>query len=647
MSSPVQVQLLSTDISDVRLQLAKSLGNSREAQDLLDRFDRWGDDLITALKSLYPDTQVVKNILDILVENNKKRASSLHQRDRARTLQPDWFQSEKTVGYVCYTDLFAENLTGLNQKIPYLKQLGISYLHLMPLLEPRAGANDGGYAVKSYREIRGDLGSMSDLSATAELLHKSDIALTLDLVLNHVAKEHEWAVKAKSGDQKYRDYFYIYPDRTVPDQFEETLPEVFPDFAPGNFTFDEELQGWVWTTFNSYQWDVNWSNPDVFCEYADIIANLANHGIDCLRLDAIAFIWKRLGTTCQNEPEVHAITQALRAFAHIVAPSLIFKAEAIVGPAQVGAYLGEGKHAGKVSDLAYHNSLMVQIWSAIASKDTRLLELTMSRFKAIPTSSAWGIYLRCHDDIGWAIDDNDAHRVGLNGHEHRMFLADYFTGKFFGSEARGVDFQVEEHTGERRTSGSTASLAGIEGALERGDSNAINLAIRRYLCAYAMIFGFGGIPLLYMGDEVGLFNDSSYETDPDKAADNRWIHRPKMNWNLAEQAVSGADPESVATRIYTGIKAITNARRSTPSLHASVSTSVRAGRGNGVAIFERNHPAGQMVQIYNLSEDSRWVAADELAGIGERAENRLTGEILEIGSGLNLTPYAALWLIKG
>lgn len=633
-------------VTSARNLLAKELGKSRSEADLLDRFDRWGPDLVAALSEVYPVESILPELIRILVSGHKSRSEKLHARDRQRILEPDWFQSEKTIGYVCYTDLFAENLTGLNSKIPYLENLGISYLHLMPILEPRPGANDGGYAVMNYRSIKPELGRMEDLANTAEKLHESGISLTLDLVLNHVAKEHEWALRAKAGDRKYQDYFYVYPDRTIPDEFEKTLPEVFPDFAPGNFTFDKELNGWVWTTFNDYQWDVNWSNPSVFCEYADVIANLANHGVDCLRLDAIAFIWKRLGTNCQNQEEVHAITQALRAFTKIFAPSMIFKAEAIVGPAQVGAYLGEGSRSGKVSDLAYHNSLMVQIWSAIASKDTRLLELTMSRFKAIPTSSAWGVYIRCHDDIGWAIDDSDAHRAGLNGHDHRMFLADYYTGKFYGSEARGVDFQVEEHSGERRTSGSTASLTGIEGAVARSDENAINLAIRRYLCAYAMVFGFGGIPLLYMGDELGLFNDNSFTSDPAKADDNRWIHRPKMDWAKADEAVNLANKNSVAGRIYQGISLIAKARKQSPSLHASVTTKVRAGRGSGIAIFERNHPAGQMIQVYNLSEDSRWVSKDELGDLSGTLENRLTGETIELREGITLSPYASLWLVK-
>ena len=636
-------------VTAVRARLAARLGTSRDDLDLLDRFDRFGADLIEPLDEVYGLDSVIDSLLDILVTNHELRDPALHQRDRERVLEPDWFQKPSTMGYVCYTDLFAKNLKGLATKIPYLEGLGVTYLHLMPILKPRAGANDGGYAVADYRSLRSDLGSMAELRATAEKLHAAGISLTLDLVLNHVALEHEWAVKARAGDPIYRDYFYAFDDRTIPDQYERTLPEVFPDFAPGNFTWDEDMSAWVWTTFNSYQWDVNWSNPKVFCEYADIIANLANHGVDCLRLDAIAFIWKRMGTSCQNEAEVHAITQALRTFSRILAPSLIFKAEAIVGPAQVGAYLGEGKRAGKVSDLAYHNSLMVQIWSAIASKDASLLERSMSRFGALPTTTAWGVYLRCHDDIGWAIDDSDAGSLGINGHDHRMFLADYFTGKFPGSDARGVDFQIDPASGERRTSGSAASLAGIEVALTSKNTAHLETAIARYLCAYSMVFGFGGIPLLYMGDEIGMVNDESFLGDPAQAEDNRWIHRPAMDWKAAEKAVSkpaasAAPTTVVAARIRAGIQHLISLRGTLPSLHAAVSTEVRAGRSAGVAIFDRKHPAGHLVQVYNLSDGERFVDTNELGGLYGELHDHITGHTFDIGGGIPLAPYEVRWL---
>ncbi|MCX6434145.1 MAG: alpha-amylase family glycosyl hydrolase, partial [Actinobacteria bacterium] len=343
-----------------RARLTHLIDADPDAADLLTRYDRWAPVLWDGLAEVYDPATVLPSVIDVIAAIHGGRSAKLRQRDRERTVRPDWFQAADAVGYVAYADLFADDLQGIRRRIDYLNGLGISYLHLMPLLTPRPGANDGGYAVMDYRSVRPDLGTMADLSSLAADLHAAGISLTLDLVLNHVAREHDWAVQAKSGSTRYRDYFLVYPDRTVPDAYEATLPEVFPAFAPGNFTWDDELDGWAWTTFNEWQWDLNWANPDVLVEFADIIGFLANQGADCIRLDAIAFTWKRLGTNCQNQPEVHALTQALRAAAHIMTPSLIFKAEAIVGPRDLLPYLGTGQHTGRVSDIAYHNSLMVQ-----------------------------------------------------------------------------------------------------------------------------------------------------------------------------------------------------------------------------------------------------------------------------------------------
>jgi amylosucrase len=625
-----------------RAQLARQLAGDPDLPDLLTRYDRYAPDLWEGLATVYDASAVLPEVVSVIATVHGARSERLRQRDRERILRPDWFQSADAVGYVAYADLFAGNLNGIDAHIPYLTELGVTYLHLMPLLTPRPGANDGGYAVMDYRSVRSDLGTMDDLAHLASDLHDAGISVTLDLVLNHVAREHPWAEKAKGGDPRYRDYFYVYPDRTVPDQYEETLPEVFPAFAPGNFTWDDALDGWVWTTFNEWQWDVNWSNPDVFVEYADIIGFLANQGADCVRLDAIAFTWKRMGTNCQNQPEVHALTQALRAAARIMAPALIFKAEAIVGPQDVVAYLGQGAHAGKVSDLAYHNSLMVQIWSALAARDGRLLATALSRFAPIPVTTAWATYLRCHDDIGWAIDDADAEEVGFDGYGHRSFLAEFYAGEFAGSFARGMHFQSNPETGDRRTSGSAASLAGIEAALVAASPASLETALSRLTCAYAMVFGFGGLPLLYMGDELGLLNDLTYLEDPQKAADNRWVHRPAMDWSLA---TGHAQRGGVADRVFQAIHRLIEARRDMPALHASVTTEASVTEDPAVLIFRRRHAAGSVVQVYNLSESTRvlWPGAIEPLTAGPLREH-VSGEVVDLSRPVTLPPYAAWWL---
>src|SRR6478736_2337346 len=299
------------------------------------RLERWSDDLVAALMFLYPEHDVsalALRLVESAVAGYQQRSPELRRLDHRRLLRPDWLQQPDMFGYACYTDRFAGDLDGLRGRVDYLRDLGVSYLHLMPLLQPREGDNDGGYAVKDYRTVRADLGDVDDLVRLASDLRGQGISLVLDLVLNHVAREHEWAERARAGESRYRDYFHVFPDRVMPDAYERTLPEVFPDFAPGNFTWDDDLGGWVWTTFNEWQWDVDWSNPDVLVEYAEIVLHLANLGVEVLRLDAIAFTWKRLGTNCQNQPEVHAVAQALRTVARIACPALAFKAEAIVGP---------------------------------------------------------------------------------------------------------------------------------------------------------------------------------------------------------------------------------------------------------------------------------------------------------------------------
>ena len=308
-----------------------------------ERLARWLPDLREALQPLYVDHEdVLERLVQVAAAAFASRDDDLHRLDLKRSLEPDWFQRPGMVGYAAYADRFAGTLSGVADKASYLTDLGVGYLHLMPLLTPRPAPNDGGYAVQDFRSVRPDLGTVADLRALTKRLRGDGISLCLDLVLNHVAREHEWAVRARAGEATYRDYFLVFPDRSMPDAYEQTLPEVFPDFAPGNFTWDAELDGWVWTTFNDYQWDVSWANPDVLCEYAGVILDLANHGVEVFRLDAIAFTWKRIGTSCQNQPEVHALTQALRVVARIACPAVVFKAEAIVGPQDLVAYLGPG-----------------------------------------------------------------------------------------------------------------------------------------------------------------------------------------------------------------------------------------------------------------------------------------------------------------
>jgi amylosucrase len=595
---------------DVRAEYER-LGRPLDGDDAFHiRLARFFTELRDPLRALYGDDPrlepALQGLLEAMARASAERAPELKALDHEREITPDWLQREQALGYVAYADRFAGTLQGVRERIGYLKELGVSYLHLMPLLKMRPEPNDGGYAVVDYGEVEPALGTMDDLRALALDLHENGMALCLDVVVNHTAREHPWAEAARDGDAGKLAFYRTFEDRREPDEYERTLPEVFPGIAPGSFTYDEDLQRWVWTTFNAFQWDLDYTNPAVFRAMAEAMLGLANAGVDVLRLDAVPFLWKRMGTDSQNQPEVHQLLQAFRAALKIAAPGVAFKAEAIVSPRELVRYLGAGRHEGKECDLAYHNVLMVLGWSALASGDVALLTNTLRAMPPVPPGAGWVTYVRCHDDIGWAITEEDAERAHQDGHLHRKFLSDFYAGEFPGTFARGAHFQPDPHSGEARTSGSTASLVGLEHALESGDELATELAIRRILLLHALAFAHGGLPLLYMGDELGLRNDPSWAVDPAHARDNRWMHRPEMDWEAAERR---HDESTVEGRIWDGIRRLAEVRRATRAVHAQGAGEPLWTGNDHVFALRREHAGHELLLLANFSPHEQAVPA--------------------------------------
>ncbi|WP_341925271.1 alpha-amylase family protein [Nocardioides psychrotolerans] len=618
-----------------------TLGDAAQEAFLL-RLDRWWPDLDRAVREVYRATpDLVLRLVETAADAYVARSPDLHRLDQQRLLRPDWIQQPDRFGYACYTDRFAGDLPGLGKRLDYLDELGVTYLHLMPLLQPREGDNDGGYAVQDYGAVRADLGTMDDLAELATRLRERGISLVVDLVLNHVAREHAWAAAARAGDETHRDYFLIHPDRTLPDAYEATLPEVFPDFAPGSFTWDDEAVGWVWTTFNTWQWDLNWANPEVLVEFARIVLDLANVGVEVLRLDAIAFLWKRMGTTCQNQPEVHWITQALRTVAKIAAPAVLFKAEAIVGPRDLVQYLGTGPHTGLVSDLAYHNSLMVQVWSMLATRNTVLARHALAALPPTPPSGTWITYVRCHDDIGWAIDDRDAAAVGLTGPGHRHFLSDFYAGEFPGSWSEGLVFQANPDTGDRRISGTAASLTGLGEHELDADG-----ALARIFLAHAVVAGWGGVPVVWSGDELAQPNDPAWADEPGHEDDNRWAHRPRIDETRMAQRGRADTP---AGQVFVGIAHLARVRAALPQLHASAPVETLTDTDDGILAVVRRHASGPFVGLYNVTDEHRPFPLRRLHEAGLATPyDAIGGHLVAAGHDGNvwLPPYGAWWVVE-
>jgi amylosucrase len=429
----------------------------------------------------------------------------------------------------------------------------------------------------------------------------------------------------------------VFPDRTLPDSYERTLPEVFPDTAPGNFTHVPELGGWVWTTFNDYQWDLDYANPAVFAAMLSTMLDLANHGVDVLRLDAVPFLWKRMGTDCQNQPEAHLLVQAYRALTRLATPGVLFKAEAIVAPEMLAQYLGAHDRFRPECDLAYHNQLMVLLWSSLATRDARLAARALSRLRPAPAPTSWVTYLRCHDDIGWAISDTDAAAVGWNGFDHRRFLAGFYAGRHPGSFARGAMFQENEATGDARTSGMAAALCGISA----GDPAGLD----RLETLYSVVFSFGGIPLIWMGDELGLGNDAHWAEDPEHAADNRWMHRPPMDWAVAARR---SDESTVEGKVFGRLRMLAAARRGQLALRSGGETVVLEPDDPHVLAYRRRHQrSAPLLALANFSDG--WQSLDlELAaaaGVTDPVHVHSTRGRLDLGEGrIHLPPWGFAWL---
>ena len=569
------------------------------------RFKRHEDELKWLYCELYhSDMRSYEYFVDMLYRSYKARPESLKTMDRAREAYPDWYKGHELVGMLMYVNAFAGTLKGVEEKLDYIADCGVNYLHLMPLLESPKGRSDGGYAVSDFRKVQPELGTMEDLYSLSEKCHERGIAVCLDFVMNHTSEDHEWAKKARAGDIECQHRYFFYDTWDIPNWYEQTVPQVFPTTAPGNFTWCEEAKKVVMTTFYPYQWDLNYANPTVFNDMTDNMLYLCNNGIDIIRLDAVPYIWKALGTSCRNLLQVHTLVRMMRMVCEIVCPGTLLLGEVVMEPSKVVPYFGTVEKPE--CHLLYNVTTMASIWHTVATKDVRLLAHQMEQVFSLPKQYTFLNYLRCHDDIGWGLDYEFLGQFGQREVPHKKYLNDYLTGKWPGSPALGELYNDDPRLGDARLCGTTASLCGIEKARKNNDAAAMEKALRLDEMLHAFMFTMSGLPVLYSGDEVAQENDNDYHSDPLKADDSRYLHRGNMDWKKAELR---HDETTVEGKLFAAIQRF-EALRADHLVFDGAADAWLLNTGNGHVLgIGRYNKGEKLLALFNFSDEKQiaWV----------------------------------------
>ena len=578
-------------------------------KEFADRFARHEDELKWLYYELYHcDAQAYDYFTDMLYRCWNERAESLRMMDRAREAFPDWYKGHDLTGMLMYVNAFAGTLQGVRKKLDYIADCGVNYLHLMPLLESPKDRSDGGYAVSDFRKVQPELGTMEDLRELAEDCHARGIAVCLDFVMNHTSEDHEWARRAKAGEKDYQARYFFYDSWEIPNAYEQTVPQVFPTTAPGNFTWCPEAGKVVMTTFYPYQWDLNYMNPTVFNDMTDNMLNLCNHGVDIIRLDAVPYIWKALGTSCRNLPQVHTLVRIMRMVCEIVCPGTLLLGEVVMEPSKVVPYFGTVEKPE--CHMLYNVTTMATLWHTVATKDVRLLAHQMRQVFALPHEYTFLNYLRCHDDIGWGLDYGFLRQFCQEEVAHKRFLNDYLTGKWEGSTARGELYNDDPRLGDARLCGTTASLCGVEAALESGNRAALTAALRLDTTLHAFMFTLSGVPVLYSGDEIAQENDESYHDDPIKKDDSRYLHRGNMDWKKAEKRTKKTTPEG---RMFAALRQLEEIRGKYNVFDAAGDTWLLDTGNDHVLGIGRYWRGEQLLALFNFSDEPQkaWVRDDK------------------------------------
>lgn len=613
-------------------KMVKNVNNTEKI--FAQRMEKHQDELRWLYMELYGNDAMYAELCEQMHDYYLKRSTELKKRDIKKEKNPDWFKEKEMLGMMLYIDNFAGNLKGVEKKLAYLKECNVNCLHLMPFLDTPKGKSDGGYAVADFRKVRPDLGTMKDLARLTEKCHENGMNVCMDFVMNHTSEEHEWAKRARAGEGEYMSRYFFYDNGDIPARYEETVPQVFPTTAPGNFTWLPEIGHYVLTTFYPYQWDLNYRNPRVFNEMMYNFLFLANQGMDIIRIDAVPYIWKELGTSCRNLKEVHTIVRMMRMIAEIVCPSVILLGEVVMEPEKVVPYFGTVEKPE--CHMLYNVTTMATTWNSIATRDIRLLKKQMDIVSRLPKQYTFLNYLRCHDDIGWGLDFDTMKQWGMEEPSHKRYLNDYFTGKIADSISRGELYNDDPVTQDARFCGTTASMCGIEAAGFEGNAEKMQTAIQEDLMLHAYMLTQSGIPMLYSGDELGQVNDYSYKEDAEKVSDSRYLHRGVFQWTLADKR---KDLSTVQGKLFQMLNRLEQIRRQENVFSQEAEVYTYDVHNDSILGILREYKGERFIALFNFSESEQtaWMQEEGIF------RDLINGEITEMKDPV-LKGYGFVWV---
>ena len=603
------------------------------------RLGKYYDELKWLYCELYSgDMAAFDYFLGMLRRSWEERKEDLRAQDARREADPNWYRQRELLGMMLYTGAFAGTLEGVKEKLPYLEECGVNYLHLMPLLESPKGRSDGGYAVANFRRVQPELGTMEDLEALADACRAKGMSLCLDFVMNHTSEDHAWAKKARAGEPGYRERYFFYDNWDIPNQFEKTVPQVFPTTAPRSFTWLPDCNQVVMTSFYPYQWDLNYANPVVFNDMTENLLYLTNRGIDVIRLDAVPYIWKELGTSCRNLPQVHTLVRMMRIVCEIVCPGVLLLGEVVMEPAKVVPYFGTPEKPE--CHMLYNVTTMATTWHTLATGDVSLLRHQMDTVCALPREFLFLNYLRCHDDIGWSLDYAWlSGRFGADEVAHKKYLNDWFTGKWPGSDSRGELYNDDPRLGDARLCGTTASLCGVEAADYEKDPFKLERAIACDLMLHAWMLIQSGIPVLYSGDEVGQLNDYSYHQDPERWDDSRYIHRGNFQWVLAELRHDGSTRQG---KQFMGLRKLEMIRAAEPAFDSRADVWTFDTGSEHVLGVGRWYQGHKLIAFFNFSNQFVTASSPEQGTFEELVYGGTRNSLQNV----ELYPFGFAWFVN-